>query len=46
VPSAESVHSQQPLPTMYDLPSEHPEDTGLPDEFHRLQAEILTSNSL
>jgi Uma2 family endonuclease len=42
VPSAESVHSQQPLPTMYDLPSEHPEDTGLPDEFHRLQAEILT----
>ena len=27
------------LPTMYDLPSEHPED-GLPDEFHLWQAEL------
>jgi Uma2 family endonuclease len=26
---------------MYDLPSESPEDTGLPDEFHRVQAELL-----
>ncbi len=32
---------QWPLPTMYDLPSEHPEDPGLPDEFHRIQAELL-----
>jgi Uma2 family endonuclease len=31
----------QPLPTMYDLPSEHPEDAGLPDEFHRFQADLL-----
>jgi Uma2 family endonuclease len=33
--------SQQPLPTMYDLPSEHPEDAGLPDEFHWSQADLL-----
>lgn len=24
------------LPTMYDLPSEDPEEPGLPDEFHDL----------
>jgi Uma2 family endonuclease len=43
-PASESlpVPSAQSLPTMYDLPSEHPEDTGLPDEFHRLQAELLS----
>ncbi len=29
------------LPTMYDLPSEDPEEPGLPDEFHRWQAEFL-----
>jgi len=29
------------LPTMYDLPSEHPED-GVPDLFHPLQAHLLT----
>jgi len=29
------------LPTMYDLPSENPEEPGLPDEFHDLQAEVL-----
>jgi Uma2 family endonuclease len=29
------------LPTMYDLPSEDPEDCGLPDEFHLLQPELL-----
>lgn len=29
------------LPTMYDLPSEDPEDSGLPDEFHLLQPELL-----
>jgi Uma2 family endonuclease len=32
---------EQPLPTMYDLPSEHPEDAGFPDEFHRFQANLL-----
>jgi hypothetical protein len=29
------------LPTMYDLPSEDPEEGGLPDEFHLLQPELL-----
>nr|WP_148288418.1 Uma2 family endonuclease [Prochlorothrix hollandica] len=29
------------LPTMYDLPSENPEDPGLPDEFHDFQPELL-----
>lgn len=32
---------QQALPTMYDLPSEDPEEPGLPDEFHWLQPELL-----
>ncbi|MHC5732404.1 MAG: hypothetical protein ACYTXY_51775, partial [Nostoc sp.] len=26
---------------MYDLPSEYPEDSGLPDEFHILQPRLL-----
>jgi Uma2 family endonuclease len=34
--------SQQPLPTMYDLPSEDPEDPGLPDVFHPMQAQLLS----
>ncbi len=29
------------LPTMYDLPSEDPEEPGLPDEFHILQPQLL-----
>ncbi|WP_414544053.1 Uma2 family endonuclease [Nostoc sp. CCY0012] len=29
------------LPTMYDLPSENPEEPGLPDEFHLIQHELL-----
>ncbi|MEY2978569.1 MAG: hypothetical protein RLZZ435_2708, partial [Cyanobacteriota bacterium] len=29
------------LPTMYDLPSEEVGEPGLPDEFHRLQAELM-----
>ncbi|MDB9495736.1 Uma2 family endonuclease, partial [Spirulina subsalsa CS-330] len=33
---------QQPLPTMYDLPSEDPEEPGLPDEFHALQPQLLS----
>ena len=32
---------QQPLPTMYDLPSEYPEEPGLPDEFHEFQPQLL-----
>jgi Uma2 family endonuclease len=33
--------SREPLPTMYDLPSENPEEPGLPDEFHPAQAQLL-----
>jgi hypothetical protein len=29
------------LPTMYDLPSENPEEMGLPDEFHDAQPDLL-----
>jgi len=29
------------LPTMFDLPSENPEDPGLPDYFHNLQPMLL-----
>ena len=32
---------KETLPTMYDLPSEDPEEPGLPDEFHLLQLELL-----
>ena len=31
------------LPTMYDLPSEDPEEPGLPDEFHDLQPQLLSA---
>jgi Uma2 family endonuclease len=31
------------LPTMYDLPSEDPEEPGLPDEFHDFQPELLSA---
>jgi len=30
------------LPTMDDLPSEDPEESGLPDEFHDLQPQLLS----
>ncbi|MDB9495458.1 Uma2 family endonuclease [Spirulina major CS-329] len=30
------------LPTMYDLPSEFPEEPGLPDVFHDLQPQLLS----
>ncbi len=30
------------LPTMHDLPSDNPEDSGLPDEFHGLQPQLLS----
>lgn len=33
---------QTTLPTMYDLPSERPEEPGLPDEFHYLQPQLLS----
>lgn len=31
----------QTLPTMYDLPTENPEESGLPDDFHFLQPLLL-----
>jgi Uma2 family endonuclease len=39
----DSLRSPQPtLPTMYDLPSEFPEESGLPDVFHDLQPQLLS----
>jgi Uma2 family endonuclease len=32
---------RETLPTMYDLPSEDPEEPGLPDEFHCFQPQLL-----
>jgi Uma2 family endonuclease len=34
------------LPTMYDLPSEDPEEMGLPDKFHDLQPRLLSETCL
>ncbi len=31
------------LPTMYDLPSEEPGDSGLPDQYHLWQSELLSA---
>jgi len=39
------IHPRSPLetmPTMYDLPSELVGESGLPDEFHCIQADLLT----
>ena len=33
---------RETLPTMYELPSENPEEPGLPDEFHDLQPQLLS----
>jgi Uma2 family endonuclease len=35
--------AKETLPTMYDLPSEDPEEPGLPDEFHSLQPQLLSA---
>lgn len=43
VPQTEQPRSpRETLPTMYDLPSEFPEEPGLPDEFHDLQPQLLS----
>ena len=34
--------ARETLPTMYDLPSEDPEEPGLPDEYHDLQPQLLS----
>ncbi len=45
-PTQSQPDSQRPdpatLPTMYDLPSEFPEEPGLPDEFHDFQPQLLS----
>ncbi len=33
--------ARETLPTMYDLKSEDPEESGLPDEFHEFQPQLL-----
>lgn len=33
---------KESLPTQYDLPSEYPEDPGMPDEFHIVQPRLLS----
>ncbi len=33
---------RESLPTMYDLPSENPEEPGVPDLFHSWQADLLS----
>ncbi|BAY19097.1 hypothetical protein NIES21_49560 [Anabaenopsis circularis NIES-21] len=33
---------QETMPTMYDLPSELIGESGLPDEFHCIQADLLS----
>jgi Uma2 family endonuclease len=40
-PSKPPFFPQKTLPTMYDLPSENPEEPGLPDEFHYYQPQLL-----
>lgn len=34
---------RETLPTMYDLPSEDPDEPGLPDEYHYLQPQLLSA---
>lgn len=43
IPQADPPRSpREILPTMYDLPSEFPEEPGLPDQFHDLQPQLLS----
>ncbi|WP_017325876.1 Uma2 family endonuclease [Synechococcus sp. PCC 7336] len=36
-------YQRNPLPSMYDLPSEDSAEPGLPDEFHNLQPQLLSA---
>ncbi len=36
------LRDRKRLPTMYDLPSENPEEPGVPDQFHTWQSDLLT----
>jgi Uma2 family endonuclease len=40
--SSQESLSKAGLPTMYELPSEDPEEPGLPDEYHDLQPQLLS----
>ncbi|MGB7412881.1 MAG: Uma2 family endonuclease [Thermosynechococcaceae cyanobacterium] len=42
-PNLSVVQPQKDWPTMYNLPSEDPEEPGLPDEFHDLQPQLLSA---
>lgn len=43
IPQSDPPQSpKESLPNMYDLPSEDPEEPGLPDEFHDHQPELLS----
>jgi Uma2 family endonuclease len=39
--SSSGIDREKVLPTMHDLPSENPLESGLPDEFHGLQPQLL-----
>ncbi len=42
IPQTDPPHpARETLPTMYDLPSEDPEEPGLPDDFHYFQPQLL-----
>jgi len=41
IPPTDLQLSKAQLPTMYDLPSEDPEEPGLPDDFHYYQPQLL-----
>lgn len=44
VPQTDPPRSpREALPTMYDLPSEDPNEPGLPDGFHDLQPQLLSA---
>lgn len=38
---SDGLPPKEQLPTQYDLPSEAPEDPGVPDEFHVYQPQLL-----
>ncbi|MCP4698856.1 MAG: Uma2 family endonuclease [Gammaproteobacteria bacterium] len=40
-PGDKPLPPKELLPTMYDLPSEDPEESGLPDDFHYHQPQLL-----
>jgi Uma2 family endonuclease len=41
MPEPGPLSPRDTMPTMYDLPSENPEEPGLPDEFHDYQPQLL-----